>query len=874
MANTENKRYNLDEIRKAIRLLFSDVRIGDGECVEVRMMNKKKNLTVSGWFDDFEMMAKAVARAARDGFGTPGAYRFIHENIFWTCNPVDDALLSRQPKNTLDFVSENTSDNNVTRRIWMIVDIDPLRPSGVSATKEEKKLALDVANLLMQKLEELGFTNEMIVGGSSGNGYHILIRIDIPNDEESRDLIRDCLRAMQSMVGTGKVEIDPKVFNAARIIKCYGTMACKGVDDEKRPWRMAGLTIVPKKLVPATKELLQKLAGLAPTVNTKRAVQDRQQGPWTEENLQKYLDEGTEWQRHRVDPKKNNEVARWIGNCVFDPNHKDAAIILHTDGWWSYGCFHASCDKYRHEEFKRHWAEQCGPYEYPGRKKLSYASIVSGFDVAEGEIVEEPRAKGDEIPPYNLTDAGNMERLVWRYKDRFLYCPQRDWYAWDGRRWVPDATNSIICASLATVRKLHEEIPRAIAGLDPNNENDEKKISAITNKYLGWQQMSESKVRLTAMSSLAESFVPVEMHRFDSDLMLFNVLNGTIDLHTGELRPHARENFITNVSPVVHDPKAECPLWLEFLNTVTAGNQELINFLQRAVGYSLTGLTVEHCLFLLYGNGRNGKTTFIEVIRYLLGTYGTAASMDTFIVKPHGEGIPNDLAALQAARFVSAVESEDGKRLAEAKIKQVTGGDTITARFLHKEFFNFTPQFKIWLGTNHRPVIHGTDEGIWRRIRLVPFDVYIPDGQVDEKLREKLISEASGILNWALAGLEEYRQNGLMEPDIVTGATEEYRSAQDWLSRFLEETTEPSETESVGARALYEKYKEWAHNVGESVLKEAKFADAMKAKMGKPQRLRMPDGKQVKSYVGVKFRQHLANWRPSTEVQLEDVDSL
>jgi hypothetical protein len=236
----ELKLYNLEEIRKASSFLFADVKFGGGECVEVRMMSKKKGLTVSGWFDDIEAMAKAVARLARDGFGNPDTYRFVHENVFWTCNPANDALLSRQPKNAVDFVSENTSDLNITRRIWLPVDIDPLRPSGVSSTAEEKKLAKEVANRLIARLEELGFAPENIVGGTSGNGYHILIRVDLPNDNESRDLLKRCLAAMQAMVGTGKVEIDPKVFNAGRFIKAYGTAARKGVLMTSRPSRRPG----------------------------------------------------------------------------------------------------------------------------------------------------------------------------------------------------------------------------------------------------------------------------------------------------------------------------------------------------------------------------------------------------------------------------------------------------------------------------------------------------------------------------------------------------------------------------------------------------------------------------------------------------------
>lgn len=852
-SEAELKLFNLTEIRKAVAVLFADVHFGAGECIEVRLLDKRKKLVVSGWFDDIDLLAKRVALAARDGVGVFGTYRFIQDNVYWTVNPVNDALLSRQPKNTLDFVAENSSDNNVTRRCWLPIDVDPLRPSGVSATNEERKLAVEVIKAIVAKLEELGFTSNMYVAGTSGNGFHFLIRIDLPNDDDSRDLLRDCLKSLNVLVGTAKVEIDPKVYNAARIIKAYGTMARKGINDERRPWRLSKLNYIPERVEVAPRELLERLASLAPMGNPKRAVTDKPQGPWTEQNTQAYIDDGTEWDCKREEGKKPNEVCRWIGRCVNDETHNDAAIILHRDGWWSYGCFHASCDHFRHEQFKAYWLERKGKYTFPKVNRQS--GMPEGFAVESlPNVIEETPCMEEEIPLYNLTDTGNAERLTWRYKNQFLYCPQRDWYAWDGKRWKPDGVSAITLASIATVRKIKEELNRALANCDPETKEGQDEIAEITKSYISWAKTSEGRPRLEAMASIAEKFLPVELDKFDQNRMLFNCANGTIDLKTGELRSPCREDYITTLSSVQYDPAAECPLWLEFLSDVTGGNGELVRYLQRAVGYSLTGLTVEHCMFILWGTGRNGKSTFLEVIQHLMGEYSKAAHMNTFMQKKQDEGIPNDLAALASARFVSATESDDGKRLAEAKIKQITGGDTVTARFLHKEFFQFQPQFKIWLGTNHKPTIYGTDEGIWRRIRLIPFEVYIPDGKKDEKLTQKLISEASGILNWALQGLEEYRLNGMMEPDIVKASTDDYRASQDWMSRFLGEVTEPSPEDNIPARKLYEKYKDWCDRTGEFKLKEPKFAEGMQQKGMKSKEKRQNDGSKKMAYEGMKLR--------------------
>src|SRR6266853_4141325 len=845
----ELKRYNLDEARKAVKILFSDVKFGNGECIEVRMPNKKKNLTAAGWFDDLELLAKAVCRLARDGHGQLGSYRHSHENVFWTCNPVNDALLARQTKNTIEFVAETTSDSHITRRVWLPVDIDPIRPSGVSATADEKRLAREVANALMVKLQEFGFPESCLVGGSSGNGYHILIRRDLPNDDASRDLTKQCLAAMQAMVGTGKVEIDPKVFNAARIIKCYGTMACKGMNDDNRKWRMASLTIVPEMIEPVSRELLESLAATAPTANSKRAINAPSRGPWTEDNTSGYI-KLVGW--HCKEPKPiDGGKLMWEGDCIENDQHFGGArLILHADGWVSYGCRHTSCTA-KHQEFFAHWDEEHGEaVPRPGLRRpldrLDDLGPIDFDDGSAGETIEQAKTPKS----FHLTDAGNMERLVYRFGHLFRYCPQRGWYGWSGKHWQADDVQRIFRAALNTVRSITAELPLHLEGV-----KDEDDIKAVTKAVHGWAKESESRGHLTAMEFLARSArgAAVSIHEFDRDKWLFNASNGTLNLRSGDFKPQDQSDMITQLSPVAYEPKAECPLWKAFLSDVMAGDQELVDYLQRAVGYSLTGSTEEHCLFMNYGTGRNGKTTFLEAVKHVLGTYAQAAPMTAFLDTGNDNGVRNDIARLVGARFVTAVEADAGKRLAESLVKQLTGGDTIAARFLFKEYFDFKPQFKLWMGTNHKPVIHGTDEGIWRRIRLIPWTVYIPDGKKDETLPEKLRAEAPGILRWAIEGLEEYHKHGLMDPEIVTKATEEYRGAEDMISRFLEECCEVSAAHDAPARKLYERYKEWAEDMKEYVLKERKFAEGMQEHDRKSKQ-KSVGGKMNRVYEGLRIR--------------------
>jgi len=305
-------------------------------------------------------------------------------------------------------------------------------------------------------------------------------------------------------------------------------------------------------------------------------------------------------------------------------------------------------------------------------------------------------------------------------------------------------------------------------------------------------------------------------------LPILNVLNGTLDLRAGHLRPHQREDLITKLVQAGYDPAATCSRWEAFLDRIMAGNQNLIDFLRRAVGYSLTGSIREQVLFMMYGTGANGKSTFLELIRALLGDYAQQADFNTFLLR-HYEGPRNDLARLMSARFVAATEAESGRPLAEVVVKQLTGGDTIAARFLRQEFFEYKPQFKLWLAANHKPVVRGTDNAIWRRIKLIPFTVTIPEPEQDRSLSSKLKEELSGILAWAVGGCLEWQEHGLGEPEEVRAATAAYRDDMDILAEFLSECCIVHPGAKVKASALYKAYTQWCQKCGEKEVKQRTF---------------------------------------------------
>lgn len=411
---------------------------------------------------------------------------------------------------------------------------------------------------------------------------------------------------------------------------------------------------------------------------------------------------------------------------------------------------------------------------------------------------------------FHLTDLGNGERFVARHGENIRYCnPWRKSLTWDGKRWQLDNSQQVKQWARETVRAIYAEAAEA------ENEKERKALATHAIK-------SEQEARLNAMMSLAQMDVPVLPEHLDTDLWALNVANGTLDLRTGLLRKHQRTDLITKLISIAYDKDATCPLWEAFLERILGGNQELIAFIRKAVGYSLTGLTIEQCFFLCYGVGSNGKSTFLDTLRYLTAEYGEQASFQTFLRQEH-ETIRNDLAKLRSCRFVAALEMEEGKRLAESLIKSLTGGDALTARLLFSEYFTFVPQFKIWLAANHRPDIHGTDLAIWRRVRLIPFNVVIPDNEQDKTLPAKLKDELPGILAWAVRGCLAWQAEGLTAPEAVSAATAAYREESDVLGEFISEHCLLRPELQVPAADLYTRYQEWIKASGEAELSQKAF---------------------------------------------------
>ena len=417
------------------------------------------------------------------------------------------------------------------------------------------------------------------------------------------------------------------------------------------------------------------------------------------------------------------------------------------------------------------------------------------------------------VAGFNFTDFGNAERFQARYQEEARF--QMDtgqWLLWTGNYWQPDERKRVMVLARGVARALHEE---ALKLKDP----DAKKA------LLGYALRLEERHTVISMVEFAKSLLPINTAELDTDKLLFNAANGTVDLRTGELKEPAFTDYITKCAPVKYDRAAQCPRWEKFLLEIFDSDFDLISFLQRAIGYSLTGDTREQCLFILHGPGSNGKTTFLETMMKMLGDYGKQTTPETVMQsrKDAGQASP-ELAMLPGVRFLATIETEEDRKLNESLVKQLTGGDTVMARRLYQEFFQFKPEFKLWLASNHLPAITGTDWAIWRRIRKIPFNVTFPDEQQDKLLPMKLAGELSGILNWALLGALDWLDKGLDPPASVLNATKQYRDAMDALGDFLSDCIEEAPGITTTKAECYRRYEDWCRENGETSVTQRKLS--------------------------------------------------
>jgi len=431
---------------------------------------------------------------------------------------------------------------------------------------------------------------------------------------------------------------------------------------------------------------------------------------------------------------------------------------------------------------------------------LTHGPRVQMHDVADAD---EPVVSSDESV-WGTEDALALAFTRRYHRDWRYVAPWGRWLVWDGRRWRHEETLAAtdLIRSVCRQMAVRADNPKVAAKL------------ATSGTVGGVERLARSDRRHAATTA-----------EWDADPWLLNTPGGVVDLKTGRMRPHERADRMTKITTAT--PGGDCPTWRQFIDEVTGGDAELQAYLQRMVGYALTGSTQEHALFFLYGTGANGKSVFVNTLATILGDYATNAPMDTFM-ETRTDRHPTDMAGLRGARFVAAIETEQGKRWAESKVKSLTGGDKISARFMRQDFFEFYPQFKLFVAGNHKPAIRNIDEAMKRRLHLIPFTITVPPERRDKNLQQKLLAERDGILAWAVQGCLDWQRLGRLDPpQRVVEATEEYFEAEDALGRWLDErcVREPN-AKSLTAE-LFNDWRQWAEASGEFVGAQRRFSDLL-----------------------------------------------
>lgn len=621
----------------------------------------------------------------------------------------------------------------------------------------------------------------------SGEGIHIICRGKLPEGKRRKETV-EMYETGRFFVMTGKVLDDAHMDVEERTAELQQVHRKYVHVEEKKTTSSA-----PVQILLSDDEIIRK-ASSAKNGSRFKSLLD---GSW----------KGLYNSQSEADMALCNLLAFWTGNDSSAIDRIFRRSGLYRDKWDK----RHGPDTYGNMTIAEAIAKSDKVYTPPVQKEKPKPEIK------EPALLKNPDE--DELPkwilgPYN--DMWNAERLVIKYGHILKYNTSMGWLIWNGMYWEEDRQARIRILADESIKDLYKY---------KNNVIKQYGLESKQNKaYYDWLCKSRNTGRKDNMIKEAQnsSKICVLPEKFDKNPFLLNCKNGTIDLKTGQLASHKKEDLMTRIIDIDFDKKAKAPIWEKFLNRIFNENKELISFLQRSIGYSLTGSIKEQCIFILHGVGKNGKSTFLDTIRAMVGGYAKNANSSVFM-RNEKQSL-EEVARLQGARFVTTTEPEEGEKFSESFIKQATGGEPLTARHLYKSSFEYIPEFKIWMGTNHKPKIGGSDLGIWRRIRLVPFTVIIPEEERDPDLVDKLKAELPGVLNWAIEGCRLWQQSGLKEPAEVLAATSEYRGEMDSLQTFLDECTERIEGKTVKSGELYSVYEKWCEQNGEYQLSSTKFS--------------------------------------------------
>lgn len=612
---------NRDEILHALAVLTKSGTEVELRAIGVQTHSGEKPHPVSKCFTDPHELANEAL--ALDSYA---------KGIYVTLNPLKEGTAG------------NAQDSDIAARRWLPVDVDPERAANTAANDSEHADVLKRAGEVRDFLTSQGWPEP--VEADSGNGAHLLYRIALPNDDASRKLVQSALKALDYLFSGDGQNVDTAVHNAARIWKLYGTVARKGDNFPDRPHRVARLLHVPSALGVVTRDQLEALAAMLPDRTT--AVKDSEQSGMA-------LD-ATAWlAEHYVEVESTIQrtdcIVYRLVECPWADEHSDgtdgAAVIQLTSGALVFKCFHAHCAE-------RGWRDFRTVFEPDAYRKVAPAPAPT-----------DPTSRMDMPPELEFSDTGNAHRLAEQYCTRLKYVPEWGWLACSRGKWARNADGHVMQAAQACVKAMLVEAAAC---------SDKTRMLAL----MDHARRSLSEPRLHAMLKLAryEPRITATLHAFDADPMLLNVLNGTLDLRTGTLRLHNPADLLTKQAHVEYDGTAQAPRWLRFIEEVFEHDTDLMAYVQRALGYALTGSVQEHAFFTCYGSGANGKSTLLGTVMRILGDYAKPLKADALLSSPYANGSSADpeIAALVGARFVSAPEPRGGA-LDTSRVKELTGGD-------------------------------------------------------------------------------------------------------------------------------------------------------------------------------------------------------
>jgi putative DNA primase/helicase len=680
------------------------------------------------------------------------------------------------PASIGDALAHATKESDAGREVWHCAHL-------LKDSRRIKKNAAPVVTL-WGDLDGVEVPNGTLlptgVVESSPGRFHCYWRL---SEEIPPEIAEDLNKRLAAVVGA-----DPSGFDLTQLLRVPGTINYKYPDrpvvkilglDGSRSYTPRELDEALPKIEKSQEPRSRDASGEPPVVLAESALR-----VWRGEDPKL---------RENGDPDRSSTLVK-IGRVLFDAGATRAAIVAAL----------AERD------------EALGWRKYTDRPDADarYHEIMDELE-SNGRNTKMRLGHGSRAPlaGFNLTDLGNSERFVAHHGEDVRYCyPWSTWLVWTGGRWESDEAGRAHRLAKEAVRGIYQEAAEA---------EDEDRRKALA-KYAA---RSESADKIRAMLELARSELPVSPDELDADPLLLNTKSGTIDLRTGELREHRREDLITKLAPVEYDLEASAPTWARTLEHVLPAS-EVRAFFKKLCGYAISGVVSEHVLPVLYGTGANGKSTVLNALLSAVGDYGMQAAPDLLVAKKGAH--PTEVADLFGMRLVASIEVEDGRRLAEALVKSLTGGDKVRARRMRQDFWEFEPTHTAFLCTNHKPEIRGTDNAIWRRIRLIPFTETIPPAEQDKKLPEKLRAELSGILRWMVEGCLEWQREGLQAPAEVRKATAGYRSEMDVIGAFLADECEVGDDYRASFKTVYERYAEWCADGGEKSEKARKFNALLK----------------------------------------------